>query len=255
MNVTRIADKKRPDYLMRRLKAVEDAVARLRTARSLNAAKVNSGGLTIAAGGSLNVVAANGQTILAIARVTGADRPDGTPQTGIVMARDTGETALALIDTITTDGYQQALQWFDRAGHVVVSDDTNGGVGLATPYLPLANPVDVISFPLSNTTAAAWTELARGVCYRHHPKFYAQILAATDAGTTANVRIRYTASTVIGTAKSVGAGTTALLGWGPTALPAPATMPEFQNISIEAQVTGGTGRVGVRSLGIWGTQS
>lgn len=47
MNVSRIADKSRPDYLIRRLKAVEDDVARLRTARSANAAKVD-GTLTVA---------------------------------------------------------------------------------------------------------------------------------------------------------------------------------------------------------------
>lgn len=73
MNLSRIADKSRPDYLARRLKALEDEVARLRTARTLNAAEIGAGGGIYLPGG---IPAITGTDGINGAAVTAASIPE-----------------------------------------------------------------------------------------------------------------------------------------------------------------------------------
>lgn len=60
MRVSGIADKSRPDYWPRRIKAIEDAVASLRTARTLEAASIGAGGLTVVDEGAITFAPAAG---------------------------------------------------------------------------------------------------------------------------------------------------------------------------------------------------
>lgn len=60
MRVSRIADKSRPDYWPRRMKAVEDEVAALRTARTLEAASIGAGGLTVVDEGAITFAPSSG---------------------------------------------------------------------------------------------------------------------------------------------------------------------------------------------------
>ncbi|TAM85831.1 MAG: hypothetical protein EPN43_11105, partial [Jatrophihabitans sp.] len=90
--------------------------------------------------------------------------PDGSGrrQTVVYLVRDDGSVALALADngTVLNHPHQQALQWSDRSGNTVFSDDTVSGVGIATPYLqgPYLANTNTATWP--STAQTTWTAIA-----------------------------------------------------------------------------------------------
>lgn len=114
---------------------VRDEVAKLLRSGLLRNASISEGGLTIR-GGFLRLVA--GAVDLFYVGPVAPNKADGTAQQGWIVRRADGTNVLFLRDAIPTDAggaLQQALNWYDRTGNVVLADDTNGGVGLARPWL------------------------------------------------------------------------------------------------------------------------
>jgi hypothetical protein len=264
MNLSGIADKDRPDYWQRRLKALEDEVAKLRTARVGNAMVVdgspgitvqNGGGLTISDGGQLRLTTANGTVILYV----GTNKiPDGSgrSQQEFFLARDDGSSAFYVADvgTIPNHPHQQAWALLDRAGNIVMAEDTVGGVGLANPYIPLGQFVDITA-PTATTTSTSFVAMQWCDAYLQHPKIRGSVLAQTPAGVTG--QFRFTIGGVqIGSAVNVSAGFFGQLAFPITAWPAGQfTYEKSITLQLEGRVTGGTGALGLRTLGMWGVQS
>ena len=197
-----------------------------------------------------------GGTIAVIGALPSAyNRADGSAQPGVVFYREDGSLAAVLADlNPTTPPYKQSWQNIDRSNNIIFADDTNGGVGLARPYLP-AGTFQSISPPTDTTTSGTFTGLAWADVYQQHPKITASVLVQTSAGTTGNVRMTVGGVQVCSTL-SVGAGvfqqyTLGAGGW-PTGTYA---FEQRVTVQLEACVTGGTGSIGVRALGLWGVQS
>ena len=171
--------------------------------------------------------------------------PDGSgrQQTIFELNRDDGSTALVLGDEGTTPGHphQQALQWYDRSGNNVFSDDTVGGVGLARPHLAtgqLAN-TNVSTWPA--TTAGTWTTIAAGYVEVQQPRlsWVFQIFAPTSV--TGQFRLRVN-GTQVGTTQTVANNTFST--WGDTqSLPAGSAFGSLASVTLEAQVTAGAGTI------------
>lgn len=228
--------------LVRRLEDLE------RTVRSMQTLLVNAGTLQVNDPNSGNRVFFVGEA--------GMNDGSGRMQAIVDIRRQDGTAALEMIDGGTAPGHtiEQALQWFDRAGNIVIADDTNGGIGLADPILSVGSFVDITS--LASTTSASYVDLQWCAGIRLHPRVEASLLVqSTVAGTTGNVRIVDNAGSVIGTVAvtSLEFGQVSI---GPVAWPAGWAWGEgMQTLKIQAERTAGTGTIGARCLGIWGVGS
>jgi hypothetical protein len=243
-------------WLSRRLKKIEQAIASLQTARRLVAATIGEGGLTVD-GGFFRVVDATGAELFYIGPM-GPDFTDGTPQRGWTVRRADSTPALAMYDADPGDGspgtYRQALNWYDRSGNVVLADDTDGGVGLARPYIPwmITSDRDVVT--VTNATALnTWVETHVLAGPRQHPKMAVGLSATAPSGTNGELRLVY-GSTVV-------AGPTAFTGAGGGAAPSylftlpPGTHMDLTYVSVQARRTAGTGTISVRPFFAYGTQT
>lgn len=182
--------------------------------------------------------------------------PDGSgrTQSTVGLMRDDGTTALMLADTGTIPGHphRQALQWQDRAGNIVMADDTNGGQGMALPYIPLSPMVNANVNTWPATAATTWTHIADCYIQRQHPRLAWAINIEADTGTTGQVRLVLD-GVVIATSPTV---TAAFSMWqGIYAQPAGWTYQQTSVLSLEAQVTAGTGSIRAAVYQVIGVQS
>lgn len=126
--------------------------------------------------------------------------------------------------------------------------------GLAVPFLPLGQWVDV-SGSTVQTASASWATLQVCDGYRHHPSIAVSVLVVTDAATTGDVQVLTGAGQLIGS-HSTAAGTSETVTLGPLVAPVDnaAVYPEPISYQIQARVTSGTGKIGVRGLSCFGLQ-
>lgn len=128
MRVASIADKSRPDYWPRRIKAIEDQIAAQRTARSLQSAEIGAGGITVQ-GGAIILQDNRGSTVASL------------DQGGIHVNPGAGKTSIAL--QIGTDSGNPAGELLFMSSHgdpaaparVLLQD----GSGAGFPALVLAS--------------------------------------------------------------------------------------------------------------------
>jgi hypothetical protein len=241
-----------PEWINQRLAEMQRQINELRSAVTLESAIIEDGDLVVD-GGAIKSRDYNGTTLFYLGNIE-PNLDDGRPQRGMIMRRNDGSVVLGLFDAFPGDGapanYRQALNWYDRNGNVVVADDTDGGIGLARPYVPytLTSGADN-----QNVTAATFTETHTIAGPRQHPKMTVGISVFTSDGTTAGeVRIV--------------AGATVLAG--PTVIPAggsiaPAyvfTLPAashmgLEYLAIQARRTAGAGNIIVRPFFAYGIQT
>lgn len=246
-------------WLVRKVQELEQTVQQLRAARTLEASSIGAGGLQVVDGGSVTVIdPTTGNKVMYV-----GDRliPDGSGrhQMAFMTWRDDGTAALQLFDGGVALGHphQQAVQWFDRTGHTVFADDTSGGQGIASPYLPLGQWVDnvVSGASAGPTTSATFVTQQVVHAYIQHPKFVGMFLAnSTSAGTTGEICVLDPYGNQVGPAVSVPANAISYLVIGPSAY----TSWNFQGngiFNLQARRTGGTGSIGVRGLSAWGVQT
>jgi hypothetical protein len=250
------------DAMAQRVKELEDRIRRLETARSGNAMTVdgppgitisNGGGIRIEDGGTFQLRTPADHKVLFAGTI---EIPDGSGRTQQIFQvnRDDGSPAFVLADLGTTPGHphMQALVWIDRAGNVIFADDTDGGAGLARPYLP-AGVFAEITPPTVTTSSGSYQAMHWADCFEQNPKVTASVLVQTSAGTAGQIRLT-TGPDQIGSVVSIPAGS-----FGQFTIPA-APWPNFiyearVTVQLEARVTSGPGTIGVRPLSIWGVQT
>lgn len=243
--------------------ALEQALRAQQTARSGNAMTIdgkpgieinNGGGLTINDGGSLNMTTSTGTIVLSGRR---RDIPDGSGrvQQGFTLARDDGTVAFYVLDLGIVPGHTHQQSWalLDRAGNVIVAEDTVSGHGIATPYIPAGFFADITP-PTATTTSTLFTAMQWADSYQQHPKLTASVLVLTPAGTTGQIRMTVGGSQ-IGSTVTVPSGTNGQLTIPAGAWPGTFVFGQRLTVQLEARVTGGTGSIGVRALGLWGVQT
>ncbi len=227
--------------IMQKFADLQRQINELRGARTLESAAISRGGISILDGGSLRVIDANGVEIARIGALPSPeyDKLDGTPQPGQIWHREDGSIALFLGDLNPhTPPFKQSLQLLDRAENVIIADDTNGGIGLAVPLLPVQSMIDTNIATWPATTAGAWTMIAESWFVRQNPGVAFAIYTQADVGTTASFRLTVDGA-VVATSPPV-AGTFAM--WqGTYYWPHGWTFLSYGDIAIEAQVTAGTG--------------
>lgn len=240
----RLAEKSSPDYLMRRLADLEAKVRRVETARSLEAATIGRGGITIGDQGSLQVKDVDGHLVAIIGALPSEfNRADGTPQPGVALYREDGSVAALLGDgNPTVSPYRQAWSIFDRAGNVVMADDTNGGVGLAAPRVSggihLAD-TNVVRWP--QTVSSTFVDIATGWLTVQNPRLSWDINMVCDASTSGQVRLLVN-SAQVDTTQTVG---TSFVDWyrNEIAIPGNPAPGNIIFVQLQARRVSGTGGV------------
>ena len=172
----------------------------------------------------------------------------GRSQESLYLYRDDGSPALVLADlgTVPNHPHQQALQWYDRSGHTVFSDDTDGGVGVARPHIPLYALQNTNTATWPNTNATTMTEIAAGYIEYQQPKLSWQMETYAPAGVSGTVELQVNGNTVGSTTVS-GGGSGAFALWGDTKpMPSGLTFGSVYPMSLSAQVTAGSGTISVQ---------
>jgi hypothetical protein len=240
-----------PEDVLDYIKGLEDRVSKLEKLTRAGATSIDNGALTIKKNGQ--VIAAFGD--LAQAGYPNYRRPDGTSQMGVLLFRDNGEIAFSMWDDspLAAPGYQQYWAWRDRSGRIVLSDDTDSGWGLATPYLPsgvwLNNDTSHWPLTTSATFVTAWDTYYRV----QHNKLYVNFMLYCDAATTGEARLTIDGTQYGPTISTTGAGFAffdQIL-----VLPQSLHMVGYPNFKIEYRRVSGTGNVKVSPRIMYGRQT
>lgn len=163
---------------------VRDEIAKLLRSGLLRSASIGEGGLTLR-GGFLRMLLGD-VSVFYVGPVT-PPAPNGTLQQGWIVRRADGSTVLDLYDAFPGDDgalFNQALNWRDRGGNVILADDTDSGRGLARPYIGgqfFAARYDDFRYTVA---VNAWTTVARAFVFKQHPQLTVGVSVATDATTT-----------------------------------------------------------------------
>jgi len=242
-----------PQDIIDIIRGLEQRIRELEKGAPIRNAQISGGqGLKITGGGGIDVDGSgfifvrdpDGGTTAPfyagfLARPT-YDRPDGKAQPGVAMYRDDGTLAFALYDANPADGYQQYVGIYDRAGNIIVGDDTTSGQGLARPYLGFS--LYPVRFgELLPTTSATFEQLFSGQGDKQHPNLSVRAWGATDSGTTGELRVMVNGVQLGATATLPALSFTTYDFAGPVA----GTHLTTLSVSIEARRTSGTGNVRV----------
>jgi hypothetical protein len=226
---------------------IRDEVAKLLRSGFLRSASIGEGGLTLRGGFFRLRNRGDSSNAFYIGPLNPA-LPDGTAQQGWIVRRDDGTTVLMLRDVDVADGQvNQALNWYDRSGNIVLADDTDGGQGLARPYVPFAfyRSRDV-DWPTITSTSFQTVYRARG--FKQQPKLYAEAWGWNDTGSaTGEVRVLVNGVQLGGIASTDNTAVK-LLNFGPDAVAGDHTST-ILSIEIQARVASGSG--GVRVGAAW----
>lgn len=211
------------------------------------------GGIAIRNGGFVKIV--DPTTGNQVAYLGSADTIDGNPQMVVEIYRDDGTIALALGDFGIVPGHphQQAIQWYDRSGNIVVADDTTSGVGLARPHVPLGMCADTNTTRWPGTNATAFTAIASCYAEIQQPRLSWYYNVYAPAGVTGQFRL-VVGGTQVGSTFAV---TNNAFGnfTGVAAIPAGIVFGQQVLIELQARVTVGSGTVIAQQLLLNGSGS
>lgn len=238
------------DLLIEEIRALQRRVQALETSAPLRSASISDGG-------RLAIKSRDGVDQIILGRTDDPTRkaPDGNPQMVFYVYRSTGEAALTLEDAApAVDGFQQYLAIWDRAGNIIMGDDTTSGQGLARPYLPVPF-YPFLNPPSITTNAATFTTLMRSAAHaKQHPRIKVGVTVYADAGTTGEVRLWDATNGVrIGSALTIPANSWADYNIGPADLGG--SHMGTVDLDIQARRTGGAGNIGVQVIGAFAVQS
>ena len=239
-----------PDDLLERIRRLEAKVDELTRAAPIRNASISDGG-------RLQVKGVTGRSLVAMGRSDDPTlvAPDGHKQMAVFINRETGEPAFAMYDPLpNSDGFHQFWALYDRAGNVLVGDDTTSGQGLARPYVPFTFN-DYAPVPTNSTTSGSFVTVCRAAAVtKQHPQIKAGLTAVTSATTTGEVRLwDATHSVQLGATISLPAGTYQDFSIGP--VPLTGAHMDTVDIDIQARRLTGTGTVAVRGTSGYGVQS
>lgn len=240
-----------PGFREQVAKLVEDKLGALLRSGFLRSASIGEGGLTIR-GGFLRLVS-SGFNLLYAGPIS-PSAPDGTPQQGVRIRRADGTIALQTRDAFPgADGtFNQALSWLDRDGNTVLADDTDGGQGIARPWLSGGFTRTRYADMTVATTATAWETLWDQRVTKQQPRLEVAYRATMDTDATAG-ETRVLVNGVQLGATAAEAFQVATHYIGPAAV-AGDHMSELV-VEIQARVTSGAAAVRVEPLFWKGQQS
>lgn len=225
--------------------AAERAVAKYIRAGLLNSSSISGGqGLRVGAGSKMVVQHPDGKTLLLVGIYDvnhTLDLTDGSYQPTYMLRRQDGSMAMSLYDPLPgSGGYNQFLAWWDRTGHVIISDDTDSGQGLARPYLSgVGYPAQPRHWP--STASGSYEVLYRARYAKQHPRLCVQAWGTTDtAGTTGQMQVMVN-GVQLGATQSLNSTSVTEFVFGPTAVDG--TFGQYLNVELQAQRTAGTGNV------------
>ncbi len=207
--------------------------------------------LALSTARQLTVVSDDGTIIGQVGGLPALADPDGLPQSGFLFRRSDGTLALSLYDPDSSaGGFNQYLGIWDRAGDLVISDDTTSGQGLARPY---------IAFPFASTAQSNWgssTSTSFGDVFlayinKQHPYVEVYVQMSAAASTVGEVQL-VQGSTVIGAAQQVTGASTDTLTW---IAPVDGAHGDVIDLHIAARRVSGTGAVSTQVFGAWGRQT
>jgi hypothetical protein len=240
-----------PGFWARVQQMIDTSVGKAMRSVSPRSASLSEGDFTIA-GGTLKVLAADGDISFWLGSITPA-LPDGSYQPGFILQREDGSTAAALYDPAPVPGdYHQFFALYDRAGNIIVSDDTTSGQGIARPFVgSVFYRTRYADFAVSST-AAAFETLFTAILPKQHPRLEVGYRASMDTtGTTGEVRVMVN-GVQLGTTSTEGfVVATRYTGSLPVAGGHMATL----TVEIQARRTSATGALRVEPLYCLGKQS
>lgn len=227
----------------------------------LEAAAQNRVPLDTITGGNLQVQDAAGNTYAFIGEYGNA-YPDGSPQYGFFLARQTGEQqvggpVMALFNGAPGSGGAQTMNLYDASGNLIYGDDGLSSYGLARPFIPF--PMmrsDLANWP--STTSGSFVDVFFSFPPVQSPKVYFQGYMSAPTGTNAQIQA-VSGSTVLGQTGTLIGSTTGLTFWslGPIEFPQAvgAAYATPTDLRIQASRTAGSGTVQVAVGASYGCQS
>lgn len=246
-----------PDLLERIRQIAAEEVQKYARSGPLRNARISGGeGLTVTAGSKMRVEHPDGSTMVHAGIYDNNetfDLPDGSHQPMFLLRRADGTLALAMYDPAPGfGGFQQFLALLDRAGNVILSDDTDSGQGLARPYIPGSFYRTRFADMSVATTSASFETMWGATLYKQHPQLVVGVLATTDvAGTSGQVRVLVNGAQ-LGTTQTLGfAGQNLTFG----AAPVPGAHMGPLLVEVQGCRTGGTGALRVEPRYMYGQQS
>lgn len=241
------------EALVEQMRDLQRQINTLRGSAAARNTTISGGsGLRITDGGQLRVYDPDGDNIFSVGALTEyAPRPDGKPQVGWVMRRDSGELAAYCLTNVA--GTKQAWVWTDTSGNGVLADDAVSEVGLAVPYVPwVGGPAQIDAWPSSVSTI--YEAVHRAQVWRQHPRVEISIGCwATTVGTTGDVRF-VVDGTAIGPVKSAVNGFV-MFSSDIASVTGIGSHLTRHTLTVEARRTAGTGAIRVGLFGLWGLQS
>lgn len=234
------------DALIAQLQALQRQINGLQ--RQINALGIRidpeTNALLIDSGRGVQVIDDDGHAVTIIGALpTEFNRSDGSRQPGVAFYREDGTLAGLLGDlNPTVPPYKQAWQIFDRANNVVMADDTNGGKGLANPYVGggvVLADTDTARWP--QTTSGSFIDIASGWYRVQNPRLSWDINMVCDPATAGEVKL-LVGGTQVSTTQIVG---TSFIDWfgDRVALPAGVGIGNIVAVRLQARRTSGTGSV------------
>lgn len=230
-------------YLVRRIEALETVVKQFMAARTLEAATIGAGGLTIENGGTLTVIdSSTGNIVLLVGQLI---RDDMSVGYGFTSLRSDGTVV------VQSDGDFFGVR--DKASRIIVSDDGISGHGLANPH--------ITGNTLQNTNVSTWmatnatTFTTVGTMYMEiqNPRLTWQINLLSDAGVTSQFLLLVN-GTQCGTTQTVAPNTFSF--WSTTeSLPGGVSVGDVVEIDLQAKVSAATASARASCYRIAGYQS
>lgn len=241
--------------MSRRIADLERTVRELAAAPALQNATIAQGGIQITNGGSVKVIDTGGNVTAQMGALPAQyNRSDGTPQPGLRFCRPDGTIALFIGDlSPTVPPYNAAFQVSDRAGRIVLADDTNSGHGLAAPHIDAGGMYDTNALKWPATTNATFTTIAFKYYEVQNARVTWQIQMYADAGITAQYRLLMSGAQA-GTTQTIPAGT--ITNWSTDAnLPAGVTVGSVVLVELQALSSATSGSARAQCLRFSGQQS
>ncbi|MEV8055145.1 hypothetical protein AB0P37_01110 [Streptomyces antimycoticus] len=184
-----------PQDILDRIRALERQVRELSGRAQMRPAlnRISNGHVTIAEGGSLEVLAPDGTGLFGVGQLGSFwNHPDGTPQQGVIMQREDGTTAFTIraSPSAQTGGAgTQAVSIWDRTGHIVLGDDTTSGRGIGSPALPM--PFQPLPAGGESITSSTFQNCWFASIQAHNPVATVQLEFGAAPGSTCEIKVQY----------------------------------------------------------------
>lgn len=200
-----------PSNLIDRIRVLERQLAEVRKRVGLGNAVISAGDITIQDGGTFRLRHPNGTVI---ARIGNLGLINGEDVWGVQFKRPDGSEALIVYGTDSGASTYSAFK--DKAGHLILSDDSVSGQGLATPHLAYPVPVAIGVGHWPSGGSSSFSTIASTSVKVTHPRISIFGSVDRDSGITGRARVMLNGTQIGPTTTAPGdfEFTAAVPGWG-----------------------------------------